>query len=45
VLDEDLPRVPLVEGDCAVEAFPTDRADQALDISILPGERGDGRFG
>jgi hypothetical protein len=33
---ENAPKVPLVEDDNVIETFSTDRADDALDVRILP---------
>jgi hypothetical protein len=34
---ENAPQVSLVEDDCVIQTFPADRADDALDVRILPG--------
>src|SRR6266481_9492257 len=33
---ENTPQVPLVEEDCVIQTFSADRADDALDVCILP---------
>src|SRR6266481_9014932 len=33
---ENPPQVPLVEDDCVIQTFSADRADDALDVRILP---------
>ena len=37
VLLERAPEMPLIEDDRMIETFPPDRADQSLDVGILPG--------
>ena len=37
VASQDPPQVTLAENDDVVQAFPTDRADDPLDVRILPG--------
>src|SRR5260370_41810277 len=34
---ENAPQVSLVEDDCVIQIFLADRADEALDVGILPG--------
>ena len=36
VASQDPPQVTLAENDDVVQAFPTDRADDPLDVRILP---------
>jgi hypothetical protein len=43
ILSEDLTQVRLPKYDHVVETFPSDRADQSLDVRVLPRRaRGDG---
>ncbi len=37
IASQDPPQVTLAENDDVVQAFPTDRADDPLDVRILPG--------
>ena len=37
VASQDPPQVTLAENDDVIQAFPTDRADDPLDVRILPG--------
>src|SRR5262245_32882596 len=44
VLAQDPPQVRLPEYDHMVETFPADRADQPLDVRVLPRRSGSGRL-
>jgi hypothetical protein len=41
---QDPPQVRLPEYDHVVETFPSDRADQSLDVRVLPGRSGSSRL-
>ena len=40
VILQHAPQLRFVEHDQVIEAFTPDRADEALDVSVLHGERG-----